>query len=234
MQNKIQEEQHKLKHKQNLYEAVRSDRNLFSKQLVEVQENISVFKKKFRTMNHLIEQLKDEISGKDHAIVKEHFNHHAVDKERELLKNEIAKIKKQLYTSDEIVENQKMEVLKLLKIIDEAEKERVRQRLEVMAVESEKNLLTDQMVKRNLELKNLYEKIKLMRSNLFIGETQYNRFLQQIGNWQLQLKKVVEDNNETILSLTGYEELKKTEVQLEKEIRVEQTKSRALYEELQR
>ena len=234
LQSKISEEQHKLKHKQNLYEAVRSDRNLYSKQLVQVQEEITGFKRKFRTMNHLIEQLKDEISGKDHAIVKEHFNHHAVDKEKELLKNEIAKIKKQLYTSDEIVENQRMEVLKLLKIIDEAEKERVRQRLEVMAVESEKNLLTDQMVKRNLELKNLYEKIKLMRSNLFIGETQYNRLLQQIGSWQLQLRKVVEDNNDTILSLAGYEDLKRTKVQLEKEIRVEQTKSRALLEELQR
>lgn len=233
LQNKINEENSKLKHKQNLYEAVRSDRNLYSKQLVQVQEEIKGFKHKFRTMNHLIEQLKDEISGKDHAIVKEHFNHHAVDKEKEQLKNEIAKIKKQLYTSDEIVENQRIEVLKLLKIIDEAENERVRQRLEVMAVESEKNLLTDQMVKRNLELKNLYEKIKLMRSNLFIGETQYNKLLQQIGNWQLQLRKVVEDNNETILSLAGFDDLKRTEKQLEREILTEQTKNRALYEELQ-
>jgi hypothetical protein len=40
-------------------------------------------------MNHSIDQLKDEISGKDHAIVKEHFLHHTVDKERELLKNEL-------------------------------------------------------------------------------------------------------------------------------------------------
>ena len=233
LQNKINEQNGKLKHKQNMYEAVRSDRNLYSKQLVQVQEEIRGYKQKFRTMNHLIEQLKDEISGKDHAIVKEHFNHHAVDKEKEQLKNEIAKIKKQLYTSDEIVENQRMEVLKLLKIIDEAEKERVRQRLEVMAVESEKNLLTDQMVKRNLELKNLYDKIKLMRSNLFIGETQYNKLLQQIGSWQLQLRKVVQDNNETILGLAGYDDLKRTEKQLEKEILTEQSKNSALYEELQ-
>jgi len=230
---KIAEEEKKLKNKQNMYDAVRSDRNLYSKQLLELQEEISVMRRKFRSMNHLIEQLKDEISSKDHAIVKEHFNHHAVDKEKELLKNEIAKVKKQLYTSDEIVENQRVEVLKLLKIIDEAELERVRQRQEVMAIESEKNLLTDQMMKRSAELKQLYEKIKLMRSNLFIGETQYNKLLEAIGQCQLQLRKAVVDNNDTILSLAGYEDLKKTKIQLEKEIRSEQTKWRALYEELQ-
>ena len=234
LQSKIDEEQQKLKHKQNLYDAVRSDRNLYSKQLIVIQEEIAVFKRKFRGMNHLIEQLKDEISAKDHSIVKEHFNHHAVDKEKELMKNEIAKIKKQLYTSDEITENQKVEVLKLLKIIDEAENERIRQRLELMAVESEKNLLTDQMVKRHSELKALYEKIKLMRSNLFIGETQYNRLLVSIGQWQLQFRKVVEDNNETIMSLAGFEDLKKKQTQMEKEIRMEQTKCRALRDELQR
>ena len=233
LQAKISEEQNKLKQKQNLYDTVRSDRNLYSKQLIEIQEEITAFKRKFRGMNHLIEQLKDEISSKDHAIVKEHFNHHAVDKEKELLKNEIAKVKKQLFTSDEIVENQRIEVLKLMKIIDEGEKERVRQKHEVMAIESEKNLLMDQMMKRNSELKSLYEKIKLMRSNLFIGETQYNRILESIGHWQLQIRKLVEDNNDAILALTGYEELRKNKVQLEKEIRIEQTKSSALYEELQ-
>jgi hypothetical protein len=233
LNTKIAEEQTKLKHKQNLYDAIRSDRNLYSKQLLELQDEITVMRRKFRSMNHLIDQLKDEISSKDHAIVKEHFNHHAVDKEKELLKNEIAKVKKQLYTSDEIVENQRLEVLKLLKIIDDAELERVRQRQEVMAIESEKNLLAGQMMKRNSELKQLYEKIKLMRSNLFIGETQYNKLLEGIGQWQLQLRQLVFDNNDTILSLAGYDDLKKTEVQLEKEIRNEQTKWRALHEELQ-
>ena len=51
--------------------------------------------------------------------------------------------------------------------------------------------------------------------------------------WQLQLRKVVEDNNETILSLAGFDDLKRTEKQLEREILTEQTKNRALYEELQ-
>ena len=73
LQGKIVEDQAKLKHKQTLYEAVRSDRNLFSKQLSDSQEAISEQRRKFRMMNHNIEQLKEEISTKDHGIVKEHF-----------------------------------------------------------------------------------------------------------------------------------------------------------------
>jgi hypothetical protein len=45
---------------------------------------------------------------KDNAIVKEHFCHHSVEKEREILKNEITKIKKQLHSSDTIIENQRV------------------------------------------------------------------------------------------------------------------------------
>ena len=124
LQKKTIEDQAKLKQKQNLYEAVRSDRNLYSKQLVESQEEINGLKRKFRLMNHQIEQLKEEISAKDHAIVKEHFHHHTVDKERELLKNELTKIRKQVSSSEQIIENQQIEVLKLSRIIEEADQER--------------------------------------------------------------------------------------------------------------
>jgi hypothetical protein len=56
--------------------------NLFVAQLILVveyvllQEEISALKLKFRTMNHQIEQMKEEIGSKDHLIVKEHFLHH--------------------------------------------------------------------------------------------------------------------------------------------------------------
>ena len=69
----------------------------------------------------MIEQLKDEISVKDNALVKEHFMHHSVDRERELLKNELTKIRKQIESSENIISNQKMEILKLTRIIEEAE-----------------------------------------------------------------------------------------------------------------
>ena len=54
-----------MKQQQNLYEAVRSDRNLYSKNLIESQDEIAEMKRKFKIMNHQIEQLKEEIHSKD-------------------------------------------------------------------------------------------------------------------------------------------------------------------------
>lgn len=40
-----------------------------------MQDEISEMKRKFKIMSHQIEQLKEEITAKDLALVKEHFDH---------------------------------------------------------------------------------------------------------------------------------------------------------------
>ena len=67
LQKQIAEGESKLKQQQALYEAVRSDRNLYSKNLIESQDEIAEMKRKFKIMNHQIEQLKEEIHAKDLA-----------------------------------------------------------------------------------------------------------------------------------------------------------------------
>ena len=57
MQRQIAELEAKLKQQENLYEAVRSDRNLYSKNLIESQDEIAEMKRKFKIMNHQIEQV---------------------------------------------------------------------------------------------------------------------------------------------------------------------------------
>jgi len=233
LNKKIISDQMKLKQKQSLYESVRSDRNLFSKQLIDSQDEISSLKKKFKSMNHLIDQMKEDISSKDHSIVKEHFLHHSVDKERELLKNELTKIKKQVQASEGIIENQRVEIMKLQRIIEEAEQERQRQRNELSSVLSERNLLTSQLVKRNEELNIMYEKIKTQRGDLKMGELSYYKYQNEIKHWQTFIRTLVEKNNTTIESLSEYDILTKQVIQLEKEILKEKTRSRALMDELE-
>lgn len=43
-------------------------------------------KRQHKIMNHQIDQLKEEISSKEAALVKEHLEHHRVEKEKEALK----------------------------------------------------------------------------------------------------------------------------------------------------
>ena len=63
LQSKISEGEARLRQQQTLYEAVRSDRNLYSKSLIESQDEIAEMKRKFKIMNHQIEQLKEEIDS---------------------------------------------------------------------------------------------------------------------------------------------------------------------------
>ena len=65
LQKKNIEAESRLKQQQNLYEAVRSDRQLFSKNLLESQEEIAELKMKYKLLSQQLSQLKEEISSKD-------------------------------------------------------------------------------------------------------------------------------------------------------------------------
>lgn len=71
LQKKNIEAEGRLKQQQNLYEAVRSDRNLYSKNLLEAQEEISELKVKFKRMTQQIGSLKDDIKVKENTITSE-------------------------------------------------------------------------------------------------------------------------------------------------------------------
>ena len=81
LQKELGDWEAKLKQQQHLYEAVRSDRNLYSKNLLEAQDEISEMKRKAKIQAHQLGQLKEEISGKDAALVKISFAHKKIDKQ---------------------------------------------------------------------------------------------------------------------------------------------------------
>ena len=58
LQKRVQDSDNKLRQKQQLYEQVRADRNLYSKNLVEAQDEISELRRQFRVMSHVVDQLK--------------------------------------------------------------------------------------------------------------------------------------------------------------------------------
>ncbi|EEY64986.1 uncharacterized protein PITG_16434 [Phytophthora infestans T30-4] len=232
LQQKIVESESRLKQQQNLYEAVRTDRNLYSKQLIESQEEIGDMKRKFKIMNHQIEQLKEEITSKDHALVKEHFDHHKVDKEKEILKNELLRIKKQIQSSEQIILNQEQEATKLAKIIQEADEEKQRQVKEYGCVVHDRDTLRQQLIQRNEELSVLYEKIKIQKSTLSKGYFQYQEKEKDVNNLQSRILALTLERDSSNNQLSHEGSLKQELIRLEKELLQEKTKIRALSEEL--
>lgn len=72
-----------------------------------------------------------------------------------------------------IIETQQNETKKLEKVIATAESEKLAQQKDCKGVYDEKGVLVKQLIKRNEELENLYEKLKVQQSKLLHGENEY-------------------------------------------------------------
>ncbi|GCB64606.1 hypothetical protein scyTo_0000297 [Scyliorhinus torazame] len=230
---KISEADSKLKQQQNLYEAVRCDRNLYSKNLIEAQDEIAEMKRKLKIMNHHIDQLKDEICSKEAALVKQQLEYQRMEKEKDTLKTELQKMKQQAQDTRIFIENQETEERKLLRIIDEADTERIRQKKELDQVISERDILGTQLVRRNDELALLYEKIKIQNSTLNKGEIQYRQRVEDIRLLRMEIKKLRREKHLLSKSVSNLEDLRREIYHVEKELLKERTRCRALEEELE-
>ena len=104
-QKKNIETEAKLKQQQNLYEAVRSDRNLYSKNLTETQDEIAEIKRKYKIVNHQISQLKEEIDAKEAALTQEHFELKKKSKEYEESQKEIEKLEEEIKRKEDKIKN---------------------------------------------------------------------------------------------------------------------------------
>ena len=172
-QKKNLEMEQRLRQQQQLYEAVRSDRNLYSKSLIETQDQITEYKKRYKIVNHQICQLKEEIDAKDAVLTKEQFEYKKDDKTIQDLSKRIEDQKKQLQQKREEIKNAMNEMGKLQFIINQNEAARKKLKEEYELVVSERDILGTQLIRRNDELALLYEKLKIQQSTLAKGEAEY-------------------------------------------------------------
>ncbi|NXJ73545.1 CFA58 protein, partial [Trogon melanurus] len=232
-EKKIEESAVKLKQQQNSCEAMRAERNLYNKNLIEAKDDIAEMKIKLKTVTHLADQLKEEIAEKEAALVKAHLEHQRLEKEKELLKAEVLRMKKQALENKHFIENQEAEERKLLKIITEADAERLKQKKEFDQVTNERAILGSQLVRRNDEVALLYEKIKIQQSILNKGEAQYRQRMEDIRLLKLEIKKLQREKGILGKSVANVEELRQEVHHMRKELLKEQTRCKVLEEELE-
>ena len=223
----------KLRQQQNLYEAVRADRNVYSKNLVAAQDEIGELKRKFKIMNQQVEQLKEEIGAKDIALVKEHFDHMKVEKEKEGLRFELAKAARATADAERAAATKKAEVSGLERVVAEAAAERETLRKEHDIVVADRDVLGTQLVRRNDELALLYEKIKIQQSILNKGQLQYRERLDELRVLKVKLGDGARELGVLKSSFGNVDALKREVHRLGRELLQERTKVKALSEELE-
>merc|ERR1711998_130648 len=140
---------------------------------------------------------------------------------------------KEIDEMDKEISNLKSEVAKLNHIINEADTERLKQKKEYDVVINERDILGNQLIRRNEELAELYENIKIQQSTLNKGEGQYMERLQDIK----ELKGAISDLRMELSilksSVANLGMLKGEVYHLGRELLQERTKVKALSEELE-
>ncbi|NXB34441.1 CFA58 protein, partial [Eulacestoma nigropectus] len=233
-EKEIEVEGIKLKQQQNLCETLRSERTLYSKNLIEAKDEIAEMKMKLKTATRQLDQLKDELKEKDAALEKAHVEHEHSENEKESLKSELLKMTKQAMETKAYIENQEAEEKKLLKIIAEADAERLKQKKEFDKVLCERHDLGTQLIRRNDEVALLYEKIKIQQAILNRGETEYRQRMEDMRILKLEIKKLRREKGILGKSAANVEELRWEFNHMQKELLREQTRCKILEEELQK
>ncbi|VDL63101.1 unnamed protein product [Hymenolepis diminuta] len=230
---KIAEAQTKLKQQENLYEAVKSDRNLYSKNLIEAQEEITELKRKLSIMTQKIAQLKDEVACKDILMVQETAECKKVSQEWNNLQRELEKMKELTIKNKTFMEAQKKEEKRLVTRIQEAETEHSKYKKVLSEAINDKNVLEVQLARRNDELVEVHEKICLLENELINGEKEYANVLNNLKIVRDDIGRCRKEKALLQADLAQMEDLKREVIQAEKELRQEEVRCKVLEDELQ-
>lgn len=223
----------KLNQQKNLYDNVCMDRNTQAKSLVESNEEIAEMMRKFKIISHQTTALKEELREKDSRLVRGHFDQKELVKNNEKLTDAKERAQRRLKSLTNIVETQRSQLKKLESTIQEAEQERQAQLKELEGVVGERDILGAQLIRRNEELALLYEKIKLQQSTLQKGEIQYEERLKEVTKLRYQIRACKAEVGHARLQVTNVEGLKQEIHFLNKTLLREETKAKALHEELE-
>merc|ERR1712137_1513489 len=177
--------------------------------------------------------LKEEIREKDARLVTSHFNKLNVQKLNEKLKDSKEKAQRRMRNLMNIVETQRTQLKKLESTIQEAEQERQAQQKELEGVVGERDILGAQLIRRNEELALLYEKIKIQQSTLQKGETQYDERVRDVSTLKAQIRAAKAEVGHAKTQVTNVESLKREVHHLNKVLLREESKAKALQEELE-
>ncbi|KAL4853863.1 Cilia- and flagella-associated protein 58 [Chlorella vulgaris] len=233
LQRKIAEDEVRLRRQQELYEAVRSERNTYSRNVVEVQDEIAELRRRLGISSHQIDLLKQEVAARDHTLQKEKYDHEKAEKDCEALRAEINRVAAAAAEQEAAMNSQRAEVRQLQNVIAEADQARLRLKKDYDLVVGERDALGSQLVRRNEELRLLYEKIKIQHSVLYRGQAQYRDRLNEIRVLKMKVSGLQRELVALKSSVTNAEVLRREVHHLNRELLAERSKVKALGEELE-
>jgi chromosome segregation ATPase len=218
----------KLKQQKKIYEALKADSNRFEKKHQEAQREIKDILEEKLKKEGKYNSLKIELDYKQ-GVVKdtetklEGFQE-AVDKSEKEVKDLEVSCNSYKESIEKYIENN----TNLKKLTSSAESDYQNQKKEYAIVVREKDFLQSQLIQRNKEITELYEKIKVLQQELFKMHRQYENKILEIEKLKSTRDFLLDEYTKTEDIIRNVFDLKVVKIKLEKEVLTAKNKLRAL------
>ena len=233
LQRKINEYELKLKNQQKMYENVRNDRNKYSKNLVETQDEIAEIRKKLQITNDKITQLREDFGLKEKLINEEVLKFRDLEKQYKNIEKKNSALKKNKENFDMVAKSlvNQFNKFKTLRKNYTEEIDEIQETYKKVIVE--RDLLITKLIQKNDEIALINESLSAQEA--VIKESVVKNLKNE--NEYSFLKGLVKDlNRELKINTKKVEKVLKYQTEIEtlnKQLATEKQKVKELSNELE-
>ncbi|KAH9629898.1 hypothetical protein HF086_008189 [Spodoptera exigua] len=214
-------------------DATRAERNMLHKNYTEALDEIQDLKQKMKMLAYQIEQLKEDISGKESGLKSCEGFLGKCNKKNEQLRMEIQNGLAKLSEARADIAALRQEEARLNRIVQEGDTARAKLIKELEGLMNERDVVGAQLVRRNDEISLLYEKIRILEITLQRGERQYEQRVEDIRLLRLEIIRLRKEKNLLSKGIENMTDLRLEVFNLERELGRERLRVRALEEALE-
>ncbi|XP_075986653.1 cilia- and flagella-associated protein 58-like isoform X2 [Anticarsia gemmatalis] len=214
-------------------DATRAERNMLHKNYTEALDEIQDLKQKLKMLAYQIEQLKEDISGKEVGLKTCEGVLAKCNKKNEQLRSEVQAGQVKLSEARADIAALRQEEARLNRIVQEGDTARAKLLKELEGLMNERDVVGAQLVRRNDEISLLYEKIRILEITLQRGERQYEQRVEDIRLLRLEIIRLRKEKNLLSKGIENMTDLRLEVFNLEREVGRERLRVRALEEALE-
>ncbi|KAI8423270.1 hypothetical protein MSG28_014297 [Choristoneura fumiferana] len=214
-------------------DATRAERNMLHKNYTEALDEIQDLKQKLRMLAYQIEQLKEDISGKETGLKSCEGALAKCHKKCEQLRAEVQAGLTKLADARADIAALRQEEARLNRIVGEGDVARAKLAKELEGLMNERDVVGAQLVRRNDEISLLYEKIRILEITLHRGERQYEQRVEDIRLLRLEIIRLRKEKNLLSKGIENMTDLRLEVFNIERELGRERLRVRALEEALE-
>lgn len=176
----IMEGEKRVAQQQSLYETVRSEREIYSKKVKEVEAEITELESNFSRMKFAIEQHKEDIHRKDAEKMRDIRSMKQLDEEDNRLREKLADVEIMIGTANSAIVANEAEIGKINVGIKAAESELSKQQIKLDEVKHERDAMSNKNVEKEIEMRDITQKLEVLKKQCKRGEKDYDTKEQEI------------------------------------------------------